>query len=86
MKFQKLIPNLVLIVSILLSMLVIPFSLCSARLQVYLFITTALFTASQAPLVLFFMYLASFAAAFLTALVFGRRLKSDEPFVLEPAA
>jgi ferrous iron transport protein B len=33
--------------------------------------------------VLFFMYLASFAAAFLTALVFGRRLKSDEPFVLE---
>jgi len=67
----------------LLSMLVIPFSLCSARLQVYLFITTALFTASQAPLVLFFMYLASFAAAFLTALVFGRRLKSDEPFVLE---
>jgi ferrous iron transport protein B len=67
----------------LLSMLVIPFSLCSARLQVYLFITTALFTASQAPLVLFSLYLASFAAAFLTALVFGRRLKSDEPFVLE---
>jgi ferrous iron transport protein B len=67
----------------LLSMLVIPFSLCSARLQVYLFITTALFTASQAPWVLFFMYLASFTAAFLTALVFGRRLKSDEPFVLE---
>ena len=67
----------------LLSMLVIPFSLCAARLQVYLFITTALFTASQAPLVLFSMYLASFAAAFLTALVFGRRLKSDEPFVLE---
>ena len=67
----------------LLSMLVIPFSLCSARLQVYLFMTTALFTAGQAPLVLFSLYLASFAAAFLTALVFGRRLKSDEPFVLE---
>jgi ferrous iron transport protein B len=66
-----------------LSMLVIPFSLCSARLQVFVFITTALFTASQAPLVLFFMYISSFAAAFLTALVFGRRLKSDEPFVLE---
>ncbi len=67
----------------LLSMLVIPFSLCSARLQVYLFITTALFTPAQAPVVLFFLYLASFTAAFLTALVFGRRLKSDEPFVLE---
>jgi ferrous iron transport protein B len=66
-----------------LSMLVIPFSLCSARLQVFVFITTALFTASQAPFVLFFMYLASFSSAFLTALVFGRRLKSDEPFVLE---
>jgi ferrous iron transport protein B len=67
----------------LLSMLVIPFSLCSARLQVFIFITTALFTPQQAPYILFFMYLASFAAAFLTALVFGRRLKSDEPFVLE---
>jgi len=67
----------------LLSMLVIPFSLCSARLQVYLFITTALFTPRQAPVVLFGMYIASFAAAFITASVFSRRLKSDEPFVLE---
>ncbi|MCG6900136.1 MAG: ferrous iron transport protein B [Gammaproteobacteria bacterium] len=67
----------------LLSMLVIPFSLCSARLQVFIFITTALFTPKQAPVILFFMYMASFAAAFLTALLFGRRLKSDEPFVLE---
>jgi ferrous iron transport protein B len=67
----------------LLSMLVIPFSLCSARLQVFIFITTALFTPQQAPVILFSMYLASFTAAFLTALIFGRRLKSDEPFVLE---
>jgi ferrous iron transport protein B len=67
----------------LLSMLVIPFSLCSARLQVFIFIITALFTPKQAPVILFFMYMASFAAAFLTALLFGRRLKSDEPFVLE---
>ena len=67
----------------LLSMLVIPFSLCSARLQVFIFITTALFTPQQAPLILFFLYLVSFSAAFLTALIFGRRLKSDEPFVLE---
>ena len=67
----------------LLSMLVIPFSLCSARLQVFIFIITALFTPQQAPYILFFLYLASFAAAFLTALLFGRRLKSDEPFVLE---
>jgi ferrous iron transport protein B len=67
----------------LLSMLVIPFSLCSARLQVFIFITTALFSPQQAPFILFFLYLASFCAAFLTAAVFSRRLKSDEPFVLE---
>ena len=67
----------------LLSMLVIPFSLCSARLQVFIFIATALFTPRQAPFILFFLYIASFLAAFLTAAVFSRRLKSDEPFVLE---
>ncbi len=66
-----------------LTMLVIPFSLCSARLQVFVFITTALFSPRQAPVILFCMYLASFAAAFLTAVVFGNHLRSDEPFVLE---
>jgi len=66
-----------------LTMLVIPFSLCSARLQVFVFITTALFSPRQAPVVLFFLYMISFAAAFLTAAVFGGRLKSGEPFVLE---
>jgi ferrous iron transport protein B len=67
----------------LLSMLVIPFSLCSARLQVFIFITTALFSPREAPLVLFFLYMASFAAAFLTAVVFSKRYRSDEPFVME---
>jgi len=67
----------------LLTMLVIPFSLCSARLQVFLFLTTALFSPRQAPLVLFALYVMSFVAAFTTAILFSRRLKSDEPFVLE---
>ncbi|MGD9788464.1 MAG: ferrous iron transport protein B [Sulfuricellaceae bacterium] len=67
----------------LLSMLVIPFSLCSARLQVFLFITTALFTAKQAPLVLFSLYLFSFATAILTALLFRKRFQNNEPFILE---
>ena len=69
----------------LLSMLVIPFSLCSARLQVFLFIISALFTPHQAPFVLFSLYLTSFAVAFLTALLFKRRkeFSSDEPFVIE---
>ena len=67
----------------LLSMLVIPFSLCSARLQVFLFLTTALFTPHQAPLVLFSLYMVSFAAALGSAALVGRRLKNNEPFVLE---
>lgn len=67
----------------LLSMLVIPFSLCSARLQVFLFITAALFTAQQAPLVLFSLYLFSFATAIFTALVFRKRFQNSEPFILE---
>lgn len=67
----------------LLTMLVIPFSLCSARLQVFLFITGILFTPRTAPLVLMSLYLMSFAAAMLTAVLFKRKLVSHEPFVLE---
>ncbi len=67
----------------LLSMLVIPFSLCSARLQVFVFISAALFSPKAAPVVLFSLYLFSFAAAILTALLFKRYFPSNEPFVLE---
>jgi ferrous iron transport protein B len=69
----------------LLSMLVIPFSLCSARLQVFLFIIAALFTARQAPLVLTSLYIMSFVIAFLTAMLFKgkKEFSSDEPFVIE---
>ncbi len=67
----------------LLTMLVIPFSLCSARLQVFVFITAALFSPKAAPLVLFTLYLFSFAAAILTALLFKQNYKNNEPFVLE---
>lgn len=67
----------------LLTMLIIPFSLCSARLQVFLFLTTAMFTAHQAPLVLFSLYMVSFAAAFGSAFLVRGRLRSTEPFVME---
>ena len=67
----------------LLNMLIIPFSLCSARLQVFLFMTTALFSPQHAPVVLFSLYMVSFAAAFGSALLMRRRLASHEPFVLE---
>ena len=67
----------------LLTMLVIPFSLCSARLQVFVFISAALFAPKTAPLVLFSLYLFSFAAAIATALLFKNSFQSNEPFVLE---
>ncbi|MDO9190720.1 MAG: ferrous iron transport protein B, partial [Sulfurimicrobium sp.] len=67
----------------LLSMLVIPFSLCSARLQVFVFITAALFAPRHGALVLFSLYLFSFAAALLTALLFKKHYSNSEPFILE---
>jgi ferrous iron transport protein B len=67
----------------LLTMLVIPFSLCSARLQVFVFITAAMFSPQAAPVALFSLYLFSFAAAILTALLFKKNFQNNEPFVLE---
>jgi len=67
----------------LLTMLVIPFSLCSARLTVFLFMTAALFSPQVAPAVLFSLYLVSFAAAILTAFLFKGKYNNQEPLVLE---
>jgi ferrous iron transport protein B len=47
----------------ILTMLVIPFSLCSARLNVFLFMSAALFAPSQGATVVFSLYLISFFAA-----------------------
>jgi len=59
----------------LLTMFVIPFSLCSARLQVFLFIITALFIAKYGPLVLFCLYLLSFLTIFFQHLFLNINLK-----------
>jgi ferrous iron transport protein B len=67
----------------LLTMLVIPLSLCSARLQVFIFFTAALFSSNAAPIVLFSLYMFSFATAIITAMLFKNRFKNTEPFVLE---
>ena len=67
----------------LLTMLIIPLSLCSARLQVFLFMTATLFSASQAPLVLLTLYLVSFATIFITAMLFKNQYPNNEPFILE---
>lgn len=67
----------------LLTMLTIPLSLCSARLQVFLFIIAILFPPSQAALALFSLYMVSFATIFITAILFKSKFFSREPFVLE---
>ncbi|WP_373976531.1 ferrous iron transport protein B [Chitinibacter sp. SCUT-21] len=67
----------------LLTMLTIPFSLCSARLQIFLFLSGALFSPTQAPWVVLSLYLASILIAMLTALLFKSKFKSSEPFALE---
>ncbi|MCP9848527.1 ferrous iron transport protein B [Cyanobium sp. Morenito 9A2] len=67
----------------LLSMLVIPFSLCSARLNVFLFMSAALFAPRQGATVIFSLYLLSFVAMIVTAALFKGSFSSDEPLVLE---
>ncbi len=67
----------------LLTILVIPFSLCSARLQVFVFITIALFQPDKAPIVLFSMYVLSFIIVFITALIFKGKFNGSEPLALE---
>ncbi|MCP9774956.1 ferrous iron transport protein B [Cyanobium sp. WAJ14-Wanaka] len=67
----------------LLSMLIIPFSLCSARLNVFLFMASVFFAPRVGALVIFGLYVISFAAAILTALIFKGRFNSSEPLVLE---
>ncbi len=67
----------------LLSLLIIPFSLCSARLQVIVFLTAAFFPPLWAPLVLLSLYAISFIVAFASALLWQRRFSSHEPLLLE---
>jgi ferrous iron transport protein B len=67
----------------LLTMLVIPLSLCSARLQVFLFMIAAIFKPQQAAYIMFALYMVSFFTIFLTAILFKGQYKSTEPFILE---
>jgi ferrous iron transport protein B len=69
----------------LLSMLVIPFALCQARLTVFLFMADVFFPRPWwAPgLVVFGFYVLSFVAVVITGLLFKRAYPSQEAFVLE---
>ncbi len=67
----------------LLTMLTIPLSLCSARLQIFIFMIAILFEPSQAAWVMFSLYMMSLVTIFLTAVIFKGRFKNNEPFILE---
>jgi ferrous iron transport protein B len=66
-----------------LTMLVIPFSLCSARMQVFVFFIAALFTATQAPWVLLSLYVMSLVMAMATSVLFKNRYVNNDAFILE---
>ncbi|RMD68891.1 MAG: ferrous iron transport protein B, partial [Gammaproteobacteria bacterium] len=67
----------------ILTMLLIPFSLCSARLQVFLFLSAILF-ASKAPWVVFSLYGASLLVILLAGLILRPfRFGPPEPFIME---
>jgi ferrous iron transport protein B len=67
------------------AMLLIPFTLCSARLQVFIFLSAILFKPAIAPWIVFGLYVASFVAVigvglFLKALQIAG---PPEPFIME---
>jgi len=68
----------------IMTMLIIPFMSCSARLPVYVLIAGAVFP-SQAGNIIFLLYLIGVLVSFLTALLLKHSLfrKSEAPFVME---
>ncbi|ACB49384.1 ferrous iron transport protein B [Crocosphaera subtropica ATCC 51142] len=66
-----------------LTILIMPFALCSARLTVFVFIIDALFDRTWGPLVLLSLYLISFLVAFGTGFLMKGQFASKEPFVIE---
>jgi ferrous iron transport protein B len=66
-----------------LTMLTVTFSLCSAQLQVFVFIIAATFPNQYGATVLFSLYILSFLAALGVAFILKGQFKNQEPFVLE---
>ena len=68
----------------LLAMLLIPFTLCSARLQVFLFLSAILFAPTVAPWIVFSLYLLSFIIIIVIGLLLRPfRFGAAEPFIME---
>jgi ferrous iron transport protein B len=67
-----------------LAMLLVPFSLCSGRLQVFVFISGILFAPRSAPWVVFSLYILSFGIIFLAGLLLRPfRFGTPAPFIME---
>jgi len=68
----------------LLTMLIIPFISCSARLPVYVLFISAFFP-SWKPLILFSLYMIGIILAWITAVIFGKLIfkKAETSFVME---
>jgi len=68
----------------LLTMMIIPFMSCSARLPIYVLFISAFFPVWK-PLVLFSLYMTGIIMAWVTAILFGKLLfkKAETPFVME---
>ncbi|MCD6389903.1 MAG: ferrous iron transport protein B [Desulfobulbaceae bacterium] len=69
----------------IITILLIPFTLCIARLQVFVFLTTILFSPVIAPFILFSLYLSSFIVIVLTGFFLKvlRIAGKPEPFIME---
>jgi len=69
----------------LLSILVIPFALCSARLQVFVFFLGIILPSYLGAVALWLLYIISFIVAFVMAAIFNAsgQFKSKDPFVIE---
>ncbi len=69
----------------IVTMLLIPFTLCSARFQVFVFLAGILFASSTAPWVVFALYVLSFIMVILVGLLLKAMgySKKSEPFIME---
>lgn len=69
----------------IMTMLLIPFTLCSARFQVFVFLAAILFAPSTAPWIVFALYALSFIMVFVVGFIL-KLLKiagKPEPFIME---
>lgn len=69
----------------IMTMLLIPFTLCTARLQIFVFLVAIFFSPALAPWIILSLYVCSFAAVIVTGLLLKlfRIGGNPEPFIME---